>query len=49
MIYTMFPLVVGNEMNTYILGGGNFEFYAKWPPEIGHNLFAMVFETFTPI
>ena len=49
MIHTVFHLVVSEEMNTYIPGGGHFEFYAKWPTEIDHNLFAMVFETFTPI
>ena len=49
MIHTVFPLNVSEEMNTYIPGGGHFEFYARWPPEIDHNLFAMVFETFTPI
>ena len=36
-------------MNTYIIGGVHFEFYARWPPEIDHNLFAMVFETVMPI
>ena len=36
-------------MSPYIHGGGHFEFYARWPPEIDHNLFAMVFETLTPI
>ena len=49
MIHTVFHLVVSEEMNTYIPGGGHFEFYAKWPTEIDHNLFAMVFETFTHI
>ena len=49
MIHTVFHLLVSEEMNTYIPGGGHFEFYAKWPTEIDHNLFAMVFETFTPI
>ena len=36
-------------MSPYIHGGGHFEFYARWPPEIDHNLFAMVFETLMPI
>ena len=49
MIHTVLPLVVNEEMNTYLTRGGHFEFYARWPPEIDHNLFAMVFETFTPI
>ena len=30
--YTVLPLVVSEEMNTYIPVGGHFEFYAKWPP-----------------
>ena len=49
MIHTVFHLVVSEEMNTYIPRGGHFEFYARWPPEIDHNLFAMVFETIMPI
>ena len=49
MLHTVFHLVVSEEMNTYIPGGGHFEFYAKWPTEIDPNLFAMVLETFTPI
>ena len=49
MIHTIFSLVVSEEMNTHLPGGGHFEFYTSWPPEIDHNLFAMVFETFTPI
>ena len=36
-------------MSSYIHGGGHFEFYARWPPEIDHILFAMVFETLMPI
>ena len=36
-------------MSPYIHGGGHFEFYARWPPEIDHNLFAMVFEILMPI
>ena len=50
MIHTQFfSLVVSEQINTYLPGGGHFEFYARWPPEIDHNLFAMVFETSTPI
>ena len=36
-------------MSPYIHEGGHFEFCARWPPEIDHNLFAMVFETLMPI
>ena len=36
-------------MSPYIHGGGHFEFYSRWPPEIDHNLFAMVFEILMPI
>ena len=49
MIHRVFPLVVSEEMNTYIPGGGHFEFYTRWPPKIDYNLFAMVFETTMPI
>ena len=36
-------------MNTYIPGSGHFEFYARWPTEIDNDLFAIVFETLTPM
>ena len=36
-------------MSPYIPGGSHFDFYARWPPEIDHNLSAMVFETLMPI
>ena len=49
LIHTVFSMVVSEEMNTYLPGGGHFEFYARWPPGIDHNLFAMVFETIMPI
>ena len=49
MIHTVFLLFVSEEINTHLLGGGHFEFYSRLPPDIDHNLFAMVFETFTPI
>ena len=48
MLHKFFPLLWVKEW-AYIHGGGHFEFYARWPPEIDHNLFAMVFEILMPI
>ena len=45
----VFTFIVSEEMSPYIHGDGHFEFYSRWPPEIDHNLFVMVFEILMPI
>ena len=49
MLHKFFLLLWVKEWALTFTEAAIFEFYARWPPEIDHNLFAMVFETLMPI